>query len=253
MSKLFDRGVVAVRDAFRILRGQLELLRKDKQRDFTRITGVPVNVLGDFKRNQGLLEKVRERFPDQDDTFEEIIAQTADAMLLVGSNFETDLYFDRSIIEGGREKDAYRFFLVGRRELDRGLLMVLTDRDKVDPLSLRENRAPSNTDSDSIFYCEGSRRGKTLSVVDDQYSSTAIQQAEYYFDMLFQEESIIHVLSNNRTIVSILNLPYELPGDVYKRKPYSTESPRCLTEFVVSAMAMEASTTSISESPATSQ
>ena len=225
------RSISGIKDSLNIILLRLAKFKRSNHKAMPRIKGVPVNVIGNLKRNRAIVGRVRQQFKEVSKDFEEVITLTAEALRVSGKYHDTDRYLERGILEGGRERDAYRHFLVERREVDRALLMMIFDREKINQLTL-SNTSPDEEKRPSCDHWavpEVCGRGRMGSVIDDNYSSEIVQQVEYYFDLIFKEETIIHVLGNTQKIVSILRLPYELPQIVYQREPYPSESPNSLT------------------------
>ncbi|MBF0277029.1 MAG: hypothetical protein HQM13_04535 [SAR324 cluster bacterium] len=232
--------VLGIKDTVNIIGLRLARLSGRNPKEMMRISGVPINVLSNMKRNREFVSRVKQQFEHLAPEFEKIIDVIAQELKISGKHHETDLYLERGILEGGREQDAYRHFLVERHEVDRVLLTKMIDHEKVNLLSVK---ATSSAEQDAAYQnslraLEIPGKKKMGSVFNELYSSELVLQLEYYFDLIFKEESIVHVLSKARKIFSILRLPYELPQPVYSREAYRSRSSCSLTKEL-SAFLME--------------
>ncbi len=235
--KLLTHPIQTVKDTFNILRLWRESNRELDIHEYKQVHGVPVNILGDLTRNHILVERLQEKWGTVDDQFEMIIMLTAEALKAVGKHFDTDIYLERNILDGAREREAYKHFLVERQEVDRAMLMMIFDRDKIDALSRDQSdqRRLKHLRLHQWHTVQNCRCGQFGSVIDDDYSENAVQQVEDYFDWLFQEETIIHVLGRSGKIVRILRHPYELPKNVYQRTSFPSGA-FSLTSFLMARM-----------------
>ncbi|MGK5091505.1 hypothetical protein WDW89_05740 [Deltaproteobacteria bacterium TL4] len=219
-----------LKDVFHILRLKL-FPHNPSSEGVIKICGVPVENLGSLVLNKEIVEKLERKWGGLHQDFSLLIGLTAEALKAVGKYFDTDSYLERKLLDGAKEREAHRHFLVERREVDRAMLMMTFDRDKIDKLETQ-----SSTSKQWEVSLQRSRRKRTGSVLDESYDLLAIQQAEDYFNLLFQENSIIHLLNNSKKIVKILRLPYELPAQLYKREPYTDRRSFGLTELILSGI-----------------
>lgn len=230
-----NRGVFRrIRDGLEIIRVWREARRQAKANQFVHIQGVPVNILGNLQRNESILNEVEYHFGGLDPQFEMAIMLVSEALKAVGKYFETDKYLERSVLDGAKEKDAYKHFIVERREVDRALLIVCFDRDKLDALpQLAKDHQSFVSQIDHSPWARLQKRAKDLptTIIDDSFSSETFRQVDYYLQRLFEEESVIHILGPSGKIVRILRLPYELPKQIYLRRLYEEESFPTLTEW----------------------
>ncbi|MBF0351382.1 MAG: hypothetical protein HQM11_10150 [SAR324 cluster bacterium] len=225
---LFKLGYL-IKDAIHIIRLKKTTYDDVDYSNTTRLQGVPVASLGSLEMREAMIQGVIQEHGDLDYHFHTLIENVGEMLKAVGKHISTDIYLERSILQGARERDAHRYFLVQRREVDTTLLLSMLDRDKIQKLQ-KEWSMPA-----FAHPLIRSKWNGTGSVFDESYTPKVVRQTEHYFNLLFEESSIIHILDRFHHIIRVLCLPYELPETVYQRKPFPCQKTFSLTEWLLSS------------------